>query len=298
MRLAVLASLALGCGATLLLSELRWFRRASLTERLRLYTAADLPTRARKRTGGSFRDVVEPIAREVGARIATVFGVDEDVATRLERIHAEVDATAFRMRQMAWAAAAFGVGALLATAARVPPAVALVFVAGLPLLAFLVLEQQLAGASARWQRTVLLELPVLAEQLGMLLNAGYSLGGALNRVAARGKGCTSADLRLVTTRLRQGLDEVEALREWADRARVDALDRLTAVLALNREAGDLGRLVSDEARAIRREVHRQLVEAVERRAQTVWIPVTVATLVPGVLFLAVPFIEAMRLFTA
>jgi hypothetical protein len=29
----------------------------------------------------------------------------------------------------------------------------------------------------------------------------------------------------------------------------------------------------------------------------VWIPVTVAALVPGVIFLAVPFIEALRLFS-
>jgi tight adherence protein C len=49
---------------------------------------------------------------------------------------------------------------------------------------------------------------------------------------------------------------------------------------------------------VRREVQRELIEAVERRGQQVWIPVTVATLVPGVLLMAVPFIEALRLFTA
>ena len=98
-------------------------------------------------------------------------------------------------------------------------------------------------------------------------------------------------------RIRQGLTEVEALREWATIADVDALDRLVAVLALNREAGDLGRLVADEARSIRREVQRELIEQIERRAQQVWIPVTVATLVPGAVLLAVPFIEALRLFS-
>ena len=35
-----------------------------------------------------------------------------------------------------------------------------------------------------------------------------------------------------------------------------------------------------------------------RRAQLVWIPVTIATLVPGVLFMAIPFIAAMRNFAA
>jgi hypothetical protein len=78
---------------------------------------------------------------------------------------------------------------------------------------------------------------------------------------------------------------------------VDGVERLVAVLALNREAGDLGRLISEEARSIRREVQRELIETIERRGQTVWIPVTVATLVPGVLFLAVPFIEALRVFS-
>ena len=75
-----------------------------------------------------------------------------------------------------------------------------------------------------------------------------------------------------------------------------AVERLVQVLALNRQAGDLGRLISEEARAIRRDVQRELVERIERREQQVWIPVTVATLVPGVIFMAVPFIEAMRLF--
>jgi Flp pilus assembly protein TadB len=169
-------------------------------------------------------------------------------------------------------------------------------VLGTPLLAFLLLEHQLARASAAWQRRIFLELPVVSEQLAMLLSAGFSLGAALNRVARRGRGATARDLERLCGRIRQGLSEIDAIREWAEVARVPALDRLVPVLAMNREAADLGRLLSDEARAIRRDVHRQLVETMERRSQEVWIPVTVATLVPGVIFLAIPFIEALRLF--
>jgi hypothetical protein len=36
---------------------------------------------------------------------------------------------------------------------------------------------------------------------------------------------------------------------------------------------------------------------IERRSQLVWIPVTVATLVPGLIFLAVPFMSAMAQVT-
>ena len=174
---------------------------------------------------------------------------------------------------------------------------ALLALVGGPLLTFLVLEQQAVRASAAWQRRIFLELPVVAEQLGMLLGAGYSLGAALNRLARRGRGACAADLARVSGRMRQGLTDVDALAEWATLARVDALDRLVAVLALNREAGDLGRLIGEEARTIRRDVQRELIETIERRGQQVWIPVTVATLVPGVLFMVVPFVEAMRLFT-
>ena len=39
------------------------------------------------------------------------------------------------------------------------------------------------------------------------------------------------------------------------------------------------------------------METIERREQMVWIPVTVATLVPGVVFLVVPFIHALSRFT-
>ena len=46
----------------------------------------------------------------------------------------------------------------------------------------------------------------------------------------------------------------------------------------------------------RRDLQRRTIETIERRAQQVWVPVTVATLVPGVILLAVPFLAALRLF--
>jgi len=299
MRLLLLSALALWIGSALLFSQVRWFARRPLVERLRPYASGADTGSAHNGllSVGSFREVIAPLASEVGGRIASLFGVDEDLATRLERVHSALDATAFRVRQVGVAGAAFAVGTLVALGLRLPTAFGVLFVFGLPLLAFLVIEQQLASESSKWQSGIFLELPIVSEQLGMLLSAGYSLGAALNRLAARGKGNCGRDLARVCGRIRQGLSEVEALREWAELERVEALDRLVSLLRLNREAGDLGRLISEEARSIRRDVHRQLIETVERRGQQVWIPVTVATLVPGVIFLAIPFTEAMRLFT-
>lgn len=301
MRMVIaLATAGTWVGATLLLSQVRWFAREPLVERVRPYAVGAGPV---GRRGGvlsveSFRDAIGPLARAVGERVARLAGVSEDLDVRLTRIHSTVDATGFRIRQVGWSVAGLASGAMVAIALRLPAQVALAFLLGGPVVAFLAQEQRLAAASQRWQRRVFLELPVVAEQLALLLGAGWSLGAALNRLSVRSHGVTGRDLGRVCRRVRQGLSEADALREWARVAAVPALDRLVPVLALNRDTSDLGRLVAEEARSIRRDVHRELIEAVERRNQQVWIPVTVAALLPGALFLAVPFIQALRLFGA
>ena len=301
-RLLVPTTLALWAGSALILSTHRWFRRVSLADRLRPYVpGAAGPARGARSRGGwtsSVADVLGPLARSAGATLARLFGVSEELGLRLRRVHSPLDPTVFRLRQLGWVVGVFGLVVVLVAALRPPAALAVLAVVGGPLLAFLVAEQQLARASAAWQHRLFLELPVVSEQLGMLLSAGYSLGAALTRLSQRSSGAVALDLRVVVGRVQQGLDDVAALREWAAIARLPAVDRLVAVLALNREASDLGQLISEEARSLRADVHRDLIEAIERRGQQVWIPVTVATLLPGVLFLAVPFVEAMQLFTS
>ena len=297
-RSLLLAAGALWVGTTLLLSEVRWFARAPLADRLRPYGPGGM---ARRTSSGvlsaeSFREAIGPISRLIGERLARIVGITEDLDIRLRRVHAAVDVTGFRVRQVGIAVLGLLAGTVVALGLRLSVPVAFIFVLGGPILGFLLQEQRLASESARWQRTVFLELPVVSEQLALLLAAGWSLTSALNRIAARGTGATARDLQRVCLRIRQGVPEADALREWGQVVRVPAVDRLVPVLALNRDTSDLGRLIGEEARAIRRDVHRELIETAERRNQQVWIPVTVATLVPGVLFMASPFVEALRLF--
>ena len=311
-RIIVPATLVLWTGVTILLGELRWFRRPTLTNRLRPYLTGTPIRRSgppsSTSTGGGIgseslgllcflRSLLPPAAERCGDRVASMFGVAEPLGTRLLRVHATISATEFRSRQVARSIAAGAVVIMLAVATGMPAPVIVLVGAAASLVSFLIIEQQLAHRSEQWKRRIFLELPIVSEQLGMLLSAGHSLGQALTRIADRSDAAVSRDLAIVVGRLQQGVDESTALREWADLAGVAALDRLLAVLALNREATDLGALITEEARTTRAEVHRELIEQLERRAQQVWIPVTVATLIPGVLFLAVPFLEAIRLFT-
>ena len=285
-------------GLTLLLSRVAWFSRSPLTDRLRPYTngpAARRPTRLW--SSSSFRELISPLGDAIGTRVARAVGVHEDLTLRLERVHSTMDTAAFRARQLGWATLGLGGGCVVSVAAHLSPLAALALCAIGPVLAFLIVEQKLANESEAWRQRLFLELPVVGEQLAILLSAGYSLGAALNRLSVRTSGSCAADLRRVCRRVRQGLSEAEALREWAAVAQVPALSRLVPLLALSTETSDLGRLVSDEVRHIRREVHRELIASVERRAQQVWIPVTVATLLPGVIFLAIPFAAALRQVT-
>lgn len=294
----VASGLVLWAGVTLLFSELRWFARRPLVERLGPYLPGSMGSRSRSGllSVESFRDAVGPLAASLGSQFSRLFGVHDDLERRLRRLHAQLDVTEFRVRQIGWSLGALGGGALLTVALRPPPAVAILLTVGTMLLAFLLLEQQVTSASDRWKRSVRLELPVVAEQIGMLLGAGFSLVAALDRVARRGHGAIARDLTRILARVRQGLSEEAALEEWAELADVPAVDRLVAVLALNRQASDLGRLIAEEARAIRLDVQRDLVATLERRGQQVWIPVTVATLLPGVIFIAIPFLAALADF--
>jgi Flp pilus assembly protein TadB len=230
-----------------------------------------------------------PAALRIGSVITRALGLREELTTRLARVHASESATAFRLRQIGWSAAGFGVAAAVATVLAPPPLLVALFLLGAP-------ERALLEASRRWQRRVFLELPVLCEQLAMLLSAGYSVGAAINRLSTRGSSCGARDLARVARRIQHGVSEQAALSEWAEVSGVPAVARLVGVLCLDRDLGDLSSLVGQEARSIRQDVHRELIETIERRAQQVWIPVTVATLVPGVLFLVAPFVAAMQLF--
>lgn len=299
-RLPIFIVLLVSCGSWLLLREMRWFRRIGLTDRLRPYLAggSTSPSTPIDRSMASFTSALTPSIQAIGDRVASLFGSTESLGRQLERVHSPLAPAAFRLRQIGWCVIGFALGSLVAVSVRPPALFAMLLVLGAPTIIFLLLELELAHQSTQWRRQITLELPVVSEQLAMLLSSGFSLGAGLNRLSTRSSGTIARDLRRVVNRIQQGLDETQALREWSDLANVPALDRLISVLAMNRAASDLGRLITDEARVCRADVHRELIERIERRGQQVWIPVTVATLVPGVLFLAVPFAQALQIFAS
>jgi len=304
----VLTTLAV-IGAALLLDSVPWFRRRRLSARLAPYgpygsngsngsNGSDgSPSPGGDRTGSSPAAILLPLVDQAIGRITALLGVHDDIATRLARADMTTTVAGFRSRQALHAVVGFAAGAIATMIASPGAAMAILLCLGCPILWMLLDEQVVARAITARGEVLRLELPVVAEQLGILIDAGTSLPAALARISQRGRGAAATDLHRIVLRIRQGAGEVDALKEWADRTDVTAVRRLVAVLALHRDATDLGRLISAEARAIRAETHRDLVERIERRGQLVWVPVTVATLVPGLIFLAVPFVSALAQVT-
>jgi tight adherence protein C len=297
MRLVALAAVLAGIGATLLLAELPRFHRLPLVERMRPFSPggrrhASIATNR----GPTLREWAAPLAGSVGERVSRHLGVNDDLTTRLHRVHTTDDVTAFRIRQVGWATGGLVTGVAAALVLSLPPLIALLVVLALPSLGFLLPEHRLTAASDDHRRRLSLELPVITEQLGMLLSSGYSIAGALTRIAERSSGAGALDIGRVLRRIRHGVAPTDALREWAQTVDLPAVHQLVGVLALHRDTNDLGRLISNEARAMRRDLHRELLARIEKRSQQVWIPVTVAALVPGFIFLAIPFVSALRSF--
>ncbi len=298
-RILVALTPVIAIGLTLILGEFRTFRRVGLTDRL---TATTGRRRQRRESAGTFSirsaaEVLGPLATWVGERASRALGTVDDTGRRLERLGSNDTVTAFRVRQLGTCIGVAVLDIAACTAVGAAPIVTIGSLIGAPVLAFLVVEQRLANQSQSWQQRLTMELPLISEQLGMLLSSGYSLGTAMARLAQRSDGLCADGLAGVIRRTRQGVNEIDALREWSALADVAALERLVGVLALNHEASDLGGLIAAESRSVRRQVQRDLLEIIEKRSQQVWIPVTVATLLPGVIFMAVPFITAMQKLT-
>jgi tight adherence protein C len=283
-------------GASLVLAEVPWFRRTRLIDRLAPYSRRR-PSSIGAGPAGSIRQVIAPGIDRWGDRLSAALGVRHDLATRLDRAGLTITPSEFRLRQATRGLIALLIGAATVVALRPAGLLATSALLALPMLVVIGEEHRVSRAVERRRDRISAELPVVAEQLGLLLSAGHSLPSAIGRLAVRSDGAIAADLRQVARRVRQGLSASDALGEWAELSGVDAIDRLVAVLRLHDDAGDLGSLIAQEARTIRAAAHRDLLEVIERRSQLVWVPVTVATLVPGLIFLAVPFMSAMAQVT-
>lgn len=293
--LLTLGVLAAWLGLAFVLAALPGFRRRPLATRLAPYGSAPPTWRSSPAISlEAARDVLGPLAVTWGEAVSTGLGVPDALELRLLRAGDQRTVVDFRLHQALVGAGAFASALALVLLVAIPATPAAVLTICTTSAALLVVEQRITIRARVHQARLEAEMPVITEQLAMLIQAGFSMTGAIRRLSERANGAAAGDLAGVLHRIQQGLSVDAALQEWSASMGVDALTRLVSVCALDRDLSDIGPMLSDEARAVRRDQQRQLIESIERRNEQVWIPVTVATLIPGMVLLAIPFADALR----
>jgi tight adherence protein C len=296
----------LGAGLLLVVRRLPFLRRPSLDDRIGPYLR-DL--------GGSevflgvadssspFYAVLrlfEPSLRGGAARLERLLGGSASIRRRLARAGIERTVEEFRIEQVLWGAAGFGV-ALLGSFAALSvgignPLGLLLLCAIIAVLGVLSRDTYLTTQVRRRERRLLAELPTVAELLALAVAAGEGPAAALDRVARSCRGELSDELQRVLAETRAGEPLVRALDSLADRTGLVALSRFADGLAVALERGTpLADVLRAQAGDIREASRRELIESGARREVSMMIPVVFLVLPVTIAFAFYPGAVGIRL---
>ena len=233
----------------------------------------------------------------VGARPGEGHGPFYNLKTALRRSSASISSAAPGAFQGGPAS-----GSLVAAASCMALAVALVAsgrsaaALGVGLAGFAVLgappAMRMANARAE-RRRIEGELPLAVEKLAVYLASGYSLSAALARLGEQ-VGASAPVFSLMSNGVRSGMSAADAAVEAARRWPGPAMARLAALLEGGAGGADMVKAARSTAAGLRAEAHRDALAAMEKDSQKIWIPITIAALVPGVVMIFVPFVAVLR----
>ncbi|QNO38431.1 type II secretion system F family protein [Protaetiibacter sp. SSC-01] len=297
---AVALGVVLGLGLWTLVALLPRMGAGRLADRVAPYVL-DVSADARElrsRRGGEpatvLAELVAPTIQRLTRGVAALLGGDATVARRLRQAGSGATVSAFRARQLLWAAGGAAAGVVVAMLASrstaVSPVVPVVLVAVAAASGLLLPEQLLARrAQARLAR-IADELPTVLEFLSLALSAGETVRDALRRVARIGSGDLARELGHAMADVEVGVPLTEALQRCAASLELPALSRTVEQLTTALDRGSpLVEVLRAQSQDSRDDAKRQLLESAGRKE--------VAMLVPLV-FLILPVTIVFALFPA
>ena len=142
------------------------------------------------------------------------------------------------------------------------------------------------------RRSEKLESSVIAllEQIYLMVINGSSLQSSLT--SAEGVG--NRDIANLQNLVKSGLDLETAAEFWIGEFDHPAKRRLTDLLLARTTTSETLALMAGLVQQLRSEQRFSIISTIERRNQLVWIPVTIAVLVPGMIFIAIPLEATLR----
>ena len=241
-----------------------------------------------------------PSLRAGATRLERVLGGAGSIRRRLSRAGIERTVEEFRIEQLLWGTACFGVALVVSIVALSlgvgNPVGMLLFCGLLGVVGVLARDTYLTTQVRRRERRLLEELPTVAELLALSVAAGEGPAAALDRVARSCRGELAEELRRVLGETRAGETLVRALDGLADRTGLLALSRFADGLAVALERGTpLADVLRAQAGDIREAGRRELIESGARREVAMMIPVVFLVLPVTIAFAFYPGAVGIRL---
>ncbi|MEZ0578441.1 type II secretion system F family protein [Nocardioides sp. MH1] len=269
-------------------------RRPSLELRVLPYVR-DLTPEAQRVTG-----TAAPVLRAAADLVERVLGGAASVRRRLARAGFDSSVHEFRVEQVVWGLAGFGVAAAYSlfsalSGPRDPLPLAVLCVVGF-VSGVLWRDQHLSTQVRKRERAIVAEFPTLAELLALAVAAGEGPVPALDRVVRRSQGALSADLAAVLAAVRTGEPVADAFDRLAATTGVPIVARFAHGVAVAVERGTpLTEVLHAQAGDVREAGRRELIEQASRREILMMVPVVFLVLPVTVVFAFWPGLVGLSL---
>jgi tight adherence protein C len=251
---------------------------------------------------GAFGALFGPMLASAGDSLERVLGGNASIRRRLERANLATTVQEFRVEQVVWGLAAFGVAAGVSTlvALRAPNrTLPLLVLCGIAfVMGVLLRENRLSAQVSERERRILAEFPTLAELLALAVGAGEGPVSALDRVVTRSRGALSTELGVVLADIRTGTPVSAALDALARRSGLPVVARFAEGMAVAIERGTpLSGVLHAQAADVREAGRRALIESGARKEVAMMVPVVFLVLPVTVVFAFWPGLIGLHLAT-
>jgi len=295
---------AAGVGLLLVIARIRVLRKPPLAARVLPYLR-DLPQTNRPMndgTTGVAAGLFGPLLRSAADVVERVLGGATSIRRRLDRLGSEMTVHEFRISQVLWGLAGFGLVTAYGLLRQLQGS-------GSPLLSLLLAllglgggivarDSRLTGQVSRRERQMLAEFPTVAELLALSVAAGEGPVPALDRVVRRSAGELSRELARVLADIRTGESVQDAFDALAARTGLPVVARFANGIAIAVERGTpLADVLHAQAADVREAGRRGLIEVAARKEVLMMIPIVFLVLPTVVVFALYPGLLGLTLAT-
>ncbi|MCL5974052.1 MAG: hypothetical protein M1557_06610 [Actinobacteria bacterium] len=163
-------------------------------------------------------------------------------------------------------------------------------------LAAVVTQRLVLHAGARQMRALLRnDLPLLLSELQSSLERGNSLTSSLIMTATTTQTAWRSHLERGAASLTRGESVTTVLMDLAEMVTLPDVSRALELLALSHQHHVAQQLTAQLLSQSKLDHHHRLIATAGKREQLIWVPVAIATLIPGVILVIVPLIGSLRL---